>query len=101
MLVAGRMPDGRTTQVWQAPNQSGGRCAFARYMAADGTEVPGGTGCSNGAGAEPLERMPLWSGGGTTDMDGYVTTYGYAAKPAVAVTRTPTEPVLRIAFTLS
>ncbi|QIB47340.1 hypothetical protein [Streptomyces aureoverticillatus] len=86
MLVEAPMPDGRRTmQVWQAPNESGGTCTYTRYVAADGTEEGGGTDCSNGAHAEPLDRLPLWTGGGTTDMDGYETTYGHAAKPAVAV----------------
>ncbi|MFD9905431.1 hypothetical protein [Streptomyces sp. NPDC059063] len=87
MLVEGRAPDGRSLEVWQAPNSSGGVCMFTRVMAEDGTEVEeggGGTSCSNGRYTE-RKRLPLWSGGGSVDMDGYYTTYGYAAKPAVSV----------------
>lgn len=86
MLVAGPMPDGRRTmQVWQAPNGSGGTCLYTRYVADDGTAEGGGTECSNGAGATPLDRLPLWTGGGTTDTPGYETVFGRAAEPAVTV----------------
>ncbi|ARX81623.1 hypothetical protein SMD44_01021 [Streptomyces alboflavus] len=86
LLVAGPMPDGRRTmEVWQAPNKSGGTCLHTRYVADDGTAEGGGTECSNGAGATPLDRLPLWTGGGTTEMPGYDTLYGHAAEPAVTV----------------
>ncbi|WP_172383264.1 hypothetical protein [Streptomyces sp. MNP-20] len=84
MLVEGPTPDGRTMQVWHAPNASGGGCLHTRYLTDDGTAQGGDSECWNGEGADPLDRMRLWSGGGG-GTHGYYTTYGHAAKPAVAV----------------
>ncbi|MEI5101964.1 hypothetical protein RB200_29875 [Streptomyces sp. PmtG] len=87
MVIEGRTPDGRTMQVWKAPNDSGGACLHTRYVTDDGAAEPGDTECWSGRHTEPLESLPLWTGGGTSVVPGYVTTYGRATVPAAASLR--------------
>ncbi|MEU9962273.1 hypothetical protein [Streptomyces sp. NPDC050982] len=82
-LFEGKAPNGERLEYWQAPNPSGGECAYVRVIDTKGDKVNSESRC--GRGGENAVTRTVWAETNTAALDDWTALYGKVPDSAVSV----------------
>ncbi|MFD3373110.1 MULTISPECIES: hypothetical protein [unclassified Streptomyces] len=82
-LFQGKAPNGDLLEYWQAPNPSGGQCAYLRVIDAKSGGSDGESSCFRGG--ENYDPPAVWAEANTNALDDWTALYGKVPDSAVSV----------------